>query len=442
MTDLVQAIILPLLLLLCTGPLIAMLLRLRRDEVAADYLPTVTVVTPVFNEGEGIRRTIRSVLAQDYPHAKLNLIIVDDHSTDDSYQQAVDETRGNPRVRVMRNEVNRGKRESINRAVRETDSEIIVSVDSDVDLEPDAVRHLIARFTSPKIAAVGGRVDIRNKHGNWLTRMQSAKYYYHYHVLKSLERAYRRVMCLSGCLTAYRRHVLLELAPILENRNILGVPIKYGEDRFLTRQIVKAGYETTMTMDAVARTDAPATVSAYLAQQLRWRRSNIVDYFGGLSHVWRIHPVVAVHYCSWFVAFLAYPVVMVMALLAHKFWLVMLAHLCISALLGVYYWLRTRHLPAEQRVSAAAFLPMAAVMPVSYGILTPLALLTLDSGKWETRGHEEPDDDYDDESGERVLPAVPMLQPVPVPVPVIRMRRTHPDGDGPLNAIGVSEPLQ
>src|SRR5262249_42083477 len=156
-----QAIIIPLVLLLCTGPLMARLLRSRKDEdVASDFEPTVTVITPMFNEGEGIRRTIRSVLGQDYPADKLELIIVDDRSTDDSYDQAVDEGRGNARVRVLRNEVNQGKRASINRAVKECGSEIVVSVDSDVELEPDAVRHLVRRFTSPKIAAVGGRVDI------------------------------------------------------------------------------------------------------------------------------------------------------------------------------------------------------------------------------------------------------------------------------------------
>ena len=90
-------------------------------------------------------------------------------------------------------------------------------------------------------------------------------------------------MCLSGCLTAYRRHVLIELEPILENRNILGVPIKYGEDRFLTHQIVKRGYQTRMTMDAMCFTKAPTTLRGYFNQQLRWKRSNIVDFIVGIA---------------------------------------------------------------------------------------------------------------------------------------------------------------
>src|SRR5437867_7343343 len=120
------------------------------------------------------------------------------------------------------------------------------------------------------------------------------------------------VMCLSGCLTAYRRSVLLKLEPILENRNVFGVPIKYGEDRFLTRQIVKAGYRTLLTLDAFCYTKAPTTLTAYFNQQLRWKRSNIIDFVCGLQHAWRLHPLVGVHYLSMFALLLVYPFIIIM----------------------------------------------------------------------------------------------------------------------------------
>jgi cellulose synthase/poly-beta-1,6-N-acetylglucosamine synthase-like glycosyltransferase len=223
------------------GVMLRFLKRKAFDEADYSYQPTVTVVVPMFNEGEGIRRTIESLLGLEYPAGKLEIVVVDDCSTDDSFAHAQAVAAAAPmRVRVLRNKHNLGKRRSINRAVLQSRSEIIVSVDSDVVVDRVAVRELVARFVRPDIAAVGGWVDVRNKGDNWLTRMQTIKYFFSYHFLKNLEWAFRRVMCLSGCLTAYRRDVLVELHPILENRAILGVPIKYGEDRFLTRQIVKA----------------------------------------------------------------------------------------------------------------------------------------------------------------------------------------------------------
>src|SRR5260370_32620360 len=121
-----------------------------------------------------------------------------------------------------------GKRKGINHAVREATSEIIVSVDSDVIVDRRALRELVARFTAPDIAAVGGRVHVSNANDNWLSRLQTIKYFFGQEYLKNLERSLQSVMCLSGCLTAYRRHVLLELEPILETRSVWGVPIKYG----------------------------------------------------------------------------------------------------------------------------------------------------------------------------------------------------------------------
>jgi hypothetical protein len=50
------------------------------------------------------------------------------------------------------------------------------------------------------------------------------------------------------------------------------------------------------------------------------------------------------------------------------------------------YWLDTRHLPRAERVHPIWLLPMAVMMPVTYLLYTPLALFTLDSSSWETRG--------------------------------------------------------
>ena len=362
------------------------------DEARDDYEPTCTAVIPMFNEGAAIRETLQSLLDSDYPVGKLNVICIDDCSTDDSYEHArAIAKKSGGRLTVIRNRTNLGKRRSIIRATREAQSEIIVSVDSDVVVDTDAVRQLIRRFTDDRIAAVGGWVDVRNKHENWLTRMQVVKYWYSYYFMKNLEWGFRRVMCLSGCLTAYRRSVLIDLEPVLAERTVLGVPIKYGEDRFLTRQIVKAGYLTTMTLEARCRTFVPATLNAYFSQQLRWRRSNIVDYAGGFSHVWRLNPVLAIHFFSLFALLLVYPIAVVRALSSFKFFPALVLHMEAVVFFGLVYRWRTRKLPKSERVGALDFIPLSLLMPVTYALLTPLALFTLDTSNWETRNHEEAD---------------------------------------------------
>ncbi len=360
------------------------------DDKIEGWEPTITVVIPLYNEGRSIYDTIKSIVQLDYPQHKLEVTVVDDCSTDDSYEWACKAAKEWPNVRVLRNPHNMGKRRGINHAVRESRSEVIVSIDSDVIVYPTALRELVARFTKPEIAAVGGRVHVSNPNQNWLTKLQTVKYYFGQEHLKNLERSLEQVMCLSGCLTAYRRSVLMELEPILENRNILGVPIKYGEDRFLTHQIVKHGYKTRMTMDAMCFTKAPPTLKGYFNQQLRWKRSNIVDYMVGVTHAWRLHPLLCLHYLSLLLLLVVYPVLIIDHLVQGKFLELAMFHGEIVALLGLIYYFSpsVRKLPPWLRVHPLAFLPMAVMMPVAYVILTPLGFLTLDSSSWETRGHQ------------------------------------------------------
>jgi len=402
------------------------ILRITRgktwDETRDDYEPTVTAVIPMFNEGAAIVETLQSLLDSSYPAHKLKVICVDDCSTDDSYEHARQVARkSGGRLRVLRNRANLGKRRSIIRATREADSELIVSVDSDVVVDADAIHQLVRRFTDDRIAAVGGWVDVRNKQENWLTRMQVVKYWYSYFFLKNLEWGFRRVMCLSGCLTAYRRSVLVELESVLENRSVLGVPIKYGEDRFLTRQIVKAGYLTTMTLDARCRTFVPSTLSAYFSQQLRWRRSNLVDYAGGFSHVWRLNPVLAIHFFSLFALLLVYPIAVIRALAAHKFFPALVLHTEAVVFFGMLYRWRNRKLPRAERVGPLSFIPLSLLMPVTYALLTPLALFTLDTASWETRNHEE----TAPEPVEPIREAITAEIRVGEPTPAVARARSH-----------------
>jgi N-acetylglucosaminyltransferase len=371
------------------GLYLALVRGRKLDQSITGYEPTITVVVPLFNEGRSIYDTIVSLVNLEYPQDKLEVTVVDDCSTDDSYEWAMKAAAEHGNVRVIRNPVNMGKRKGINAAVRASKAEIIVSVDSDVIVFPTALRELVARFTTPQVAAVGGRVHVSNPNDNWLTRLQTIKYYFGQEHLKNLERSLDQVMCLSGCLTAYRRHVLIELEPVLENRNILGVPIKYGEDRFLTHQIVRRGYKTRLTMKAMCFTKAATTLRGYFNQQLRWKRSNIVDFIVGVAHAWKLHPLLCLQYLSMFMLLLVYPFVIVTHVQRGDFFELATFHLMVIAGFSVVYYFApsVRALPPWLRVHPISFLPMAVLMPVAYLLLTPLGLFTLDSSSWQTRDH-------------------------------------------------------
>jgi hypothetical protein len=105
--------------------------------------------------------------------------------------------------------------------------------------------------------------------------------------------------------------------------------------------------------------------------------------------VWRLNPIIAIHYFSLFALQFAYPLAIVRALASHKFFAALEIHLMIIAVFGLYYRWRVRKEPVAERVGTLAFMPLALLMPVAYALLAPLALFTLDSGSWETRGVPE-----------------------------------------------------
>jgi cellulose synthase/poly-beta-1,6-N-acetylglucosamine synthase-like glycosyltransferase len=349
--------------------------------------PTVTIIVPVFNEGAHIRRTAASFDALDYPRDRLQVDFVDDQSTDDTFNHLQAVAEQYPWMRVEQNPYNMGKRLGIKNAVLRADTELVLSVDSDVIVETNALKELVKHMLTSKADAVGGCVFVSNADVNWLTRMQAVKYWIGYQFLKNLENAFSHVMCLSGCLTLYKRKALLDIDPHLESRSFLGDEIKYGEDRFLTRKLVEAGARTRLCFSARCFTKAPATLQHYVSQQLRWRRSNSIDFITAIPYLNRFHPLVLVHYVSIAMLLLFYPLFLSSQLARLGFIIPMIEHALLVTVFALAYEIRKRALPEFARTSGIWFLTMAFVFPVMYITLTPLALATLGTSSWETRGH-------------------------------------------------------
>ena len=368
------------------------ILRLADRRTAPDYdrdppvWPTVAIIVPVYNEGPTILKTAASFNELDYPRSRLQVVFVDDRSTDDTYEHLMTIAKTYPWMKVIRNEKNVGKRIGIKNAVLVTHTDLIMSVDSDVIVDSNVVRVLVRHMYTTGADGVGGCVFVANADENWLTRMQAVKYWIGYQFLKNLENAFSHVMCLSGCLTLYRRAALLAVDHDVEKRTFLGDEVKYGEDRFLTRKLVERGYKTRLCFHARCFTKAPPTLPNYLSQQLRWRRSNLVDFLTALPYLAKFQPVVLVHYCSMALLLLFYPMTLVAHIIRLGFVMPMILHALLVTVFALAYELNKHKLPPMARTSGIWFLSMAFVFPVMYITMTPLAIATLGTTSWETRG--------------------------------------------------------
>jgi hyaluronan synthase len=287
LTLLPYAFILIWLVQLCLAGIIYFLskdLGLKKDYA---HKPTVTVLISCYNEGKAIYDTVTSVCQSDYPADKFEVVVMDDCSKDggESLRWINKAVADFPNVQSRPNKVNLGKGRTILSAVQAATSQIIVTVDSDIVLAKDALSEMMACFTNPKVALVGGSVGISNPDDNALTIFQVYIYYVFFRLLKIPEAYFKSVGCVSGCMSAIRRNVYLELVPAIEARNWLGVPVRYGEDRFITHQTLLNGYDTYVNLNAKCWTPAPKTFYGYWGQQLRWKRSSFADFVNTLFNL-------------------------------------------------------------------------------------------------------------------------------------------------------------
>lgn len=115
--------------------------------------PLVSVVVPMYNDRRTVDLCLRSVLAQTYP--KVEVIVVDDASTDDSAYLAS----AHP-VNLVRAARNGGPGASRNLGVRNANGEIIFFLDADLTMHPDAVGQAVELFhENPSYGAVFGIPD-------------------------------------------------------------------------------------------------------------------------------------------------------------------------------------------------------------------------------------------------------------------------------------------
>jgi hyaluronan synthase len=264
-----------------------------RSKPDAGIEPRVAIVMPGFNEQEAIASSLRSLLALEYPEEKLELVAVNDGSTDATLQEmnrVASEAGG--RVNVIDFPENRGKRAAMAAGIRATEAEVIVFVDSDSVVDPGALRKLVQPLADGRVGAVCGHADVLNVRETWLTRMQAVRYFVAFRVVKAAESVFNAVTCCSGCFSAYRREAIMPRLQWWESQTFLGVESTFGDDRSLTNCVLR-DWRVLYEKNAVSHTIVPTTFHAFVKQQTRWKRSWTRESLMVSRFIWRKHPVAA-----------------------------------------------------------------------------------------------------------------------------------------------------
>jgi hyaluronan synthase len=263
-----------------------------------NFEPTISFVIPAFNEADSIERSVVNSFAARYPKDKIEVIAIDDGSTDETLEVLYDLKRmySERNFTIIPLVKNRGKRFAMAEGFRRAKGEIIIQLDSDSFIEPGSLRTFVQPFQHAHVGAVCAHAEPANAETNTVTKMQAAYYFMSFRILKAAESTFAAVLCCSGCSSAYRRCVIVPILGEWLAESFLGKPVTWGEDRSLTNWVIKQGYNTLYSDDANAYTIVPDTFKKFLKQQIRWKKGWFVNTVFASRFMPKRHPFVSTTY--------------------------------------------------------------------------------------------------------------------------------------------------
>lgn len=120
--------------------------------------PFISVLMPVRNEGAFMERSLKAVLAQDYPSARMEILVIDGRSTDDTRQTIASFQSSDQRIKLLDNP-GRIVPTGLNAALRVAHGDIIVRVDGHCEIAPNYVSSCVNHLLAGEADAVGGPLE-------------------------------------------------------------------------------------------------------------------------------------------------------------------------------------------------------------------------------------------------------------------------------------------
>lgn len=243
---------------------------IRKGVLKLTKYPSVTIMVPCWNEEKTIYKTVRSLLALDYPKDKVTIFLIDDGSTDGTHN-AIKKFSNYPNIKIFRKE-NGGKYTALNLGLMHVESPFVGCLDADSFADKYSLIRIMSYFEKDEsIMAVSPSIMAYDSK-NIIQKAQKVEYYMSVFMKKMLG-FMGAIHVTPGPLTIFRKKVFNDLGPYHHAHNT--------EDMEIAYRMQKNHYKIEQCNDAYVYTNTPTTVKKLYRQRSRWIYgflNNTIDY--------------------------------------------------------------------------------------------------------------------------------------------------------------------
>ena len=240
------------------------------DEPGEDWdPPNVSILVPVKNEEKVVGRLLDSLVRLDYPKENLEVVIVEDESTDRTLQICKEYCEKFSWIRVFHRDSSVGKGDALNFAFHQSKGEIIATFDADDVPEPQAVTKALRYFNSPETGAVHGYHRVLNLRESVVSRLAAYENFV-YRLSNDGKYALGLFVTFSGSNTFFRRSALERVG--------LWDPASLVEDAELSVRFAREHIATRLA-PVECWQEMPAKVGSLFRQRIRWSGGNMLTGF-------------------------------------------------------------------------------------------------------------------------------------------------------------------
>lgn len=231
-----------------------------------DEWPTLTLIIPAYNEEETIQMTIESILDADYPEDKLELIVVNDGSQDNTAEKVEPYTD----QLTLINQENQGKGAALNTGLEEVETELFGCVDADSRLKDDSLKNIVSEL-GDDAGGIASAMKVYQPQ-NLLQKLQWVEYLMGI-FLRNIMGFIDSIHVTPGPLSIYRTEPVKEIGGF--------DPKSLVEDQEICFKLQNNNWKISHSRRGEVYTVAPKTVREFYDQRYRWYKGalqNIVKY--------------------------------------------------------------------------------------------------------------------------------------------------------------------